>query len=147
MNPERVAVKGKSKQKTIRNPNDDIERKFDEIAKMSKDEQPSRTLRFKKRHRGRPRHGRVVFQQVRIDSLPRLGHLSEVARTLGIKHTTLQQWCELEKDPLPFVEEESGKKVFRKDVLVKWLIKTKRYSLKPEYANQEKTDEHASASK
>lgn len=89
-------------------------------------------IRSEKRRRGRPMAGRIVFQQIRIDGLPKIGHLSEVARKLGIKHTTLQQWCSLDIHPLPFVDKD-GHKLFRKDILVRWLVATKRFVLRPEY--------------
>lgn len=86
----------------------------------------------KKRGKGRPKAGRIIFQQRRIDSLPTFGNVSEVARALGIKHTTLQQWCSLDKHPLPFAVRD-GHKIFRKDVLVEWLAATRRFTIKPEY--------------
>ncbi len=79
-----------------------------------------------RRKRGRPKDGRLVFGKKTIDSLPHCGHLSEVARRLGIKHTTLQQWCVLDIHPLPYVK-RGGHKFFRKDVLVTWLTATKRF--------------------
>ncbi len=100
-----------------------VNKKFDALLKKAtaprvKDKNP------KKRRRGRPDHGRIVFRQKCIDALPNIAHLSEVARCLGIKHGSLQQWIK-EDHPLPFLE-ENGRKLFRKDVLVAWLKATKR---------------------
>lgn len=86
-----------------------------------------------KRSPGRPkRTGHVILQQYRIDNLPEFVHLSGMARILNLKHSTIQQWCALKKHPLPFVVRDE-RKMFRKDVLVKWLIATKRFSARPEY--------------
>lgn len=93
---------------------------------------PVRNEESKKRRKGRPKAGRIIFQQRRIDSLPTFGNVSEVARALGIKHTTLQQWCGLDKHPLPFAVRD-GHKIFRKDVLIEWLVATRRFTMKPEY--------------
>lgn len=116
--------------------------KFDSISKLAAAPKKKRVMRLEKRRRGRPKAGRIVFHQVRIDTLPKIAHLSEVARKLGIKHTTLQQWCSLKTHPLPFVD-DGGHKLFRKDILVKWLIATKRFTKKPEY--EEALDEDAAA--
>lgn len=91
-----------------------------------------------KRSQGRPKKiGHIILTQKSIDSLPEFIHLSSLARILNLKHTTVQQWCSLEKHHLPFTLERKLKngrlikrKLFRKDVVVKWLIATKRFDPK-----------------
>lgn len=112
----------------------DLNADFDQLLKQAAAPKIKKE-RVEKRQRGRPKAGRIVFQQSRIDKLPKFGHLSAFARLLNIKHTTLQQWCALKNHPLPCVERD-GHKIFRKDVLVKWLVATKRFSLKPEYTQE-----------
>ncbi len=102
---------------------------FDRLSDGIKQPVERKPLRHKQRRRGRPAKGRVVFEQARIDHLPELAHSSEVARVLDIRHTSLQQWCDKPVDALPFVT-RAGHKWFRKDVLVKWLIATKRLKAK-----------------
>ncbi len=107
----------------------DLNSAFDEIIKTKlKDAKPSKKQRLKpnNRGRGRPSGGGVVFEQARIDALPEIGHISDLARALDVKHTSLQQWCEKRINPLPFVV-KAGFKLFRKDVVVKWLVATKRF--------------------
>ncbi len=122
--------------------NTDLNAEFDSALKTAASPKKKVIL---KRPRGWPRAGRIIFHQKRIDSLPEFAHLSAVAQILGIKHTTIQQWCALKKHPLPFVcvdgennpvPKHEGRKMFRKDVLVKWLVSTKRFSIKPEYAEK-----------
>lgn len=85
------------------------------------------------RKHGRPKHGRAVFQQARIDLLPISGRQSDVARALGIRLASVQQWCCLKKNPLPFVQDKTGRRILKKTLVVKWLIATRRYKPKPEY--------------
>ena len=88
----------------------------------------------KRRPHGRPHGGRAIFKQQRIDALPIVGGPSTIADALGIARASLHQWCKRKKNPLPFVTEKDGSKLFRKDVIVKWLIATRRYRLKAEYS-------------
>ncbi len=85
------------------------------------------------RKHGRPKHGRAVFLQARIDMLPVEGRQSDVARALGIRLASVQQWCSLKKNPLPFVKDKSGRRMLKKTLVVKWLIATRRYKPKAEY--------------
>jgi len=118
-----------------------INEQFDSLAKgVSERKRRPRPIR---RPKGCPKDGRIVFHQGRIDDLPDMAYLSDVARSLGIKHSTLQQWCLSKKNPLPYALDKRGdvvKKIFRKDVLVEWLIATKRFTLKPEYSTGENHD-------
>ncbi len=110
----------------------ELKKEFNALRKMTAAPKVKRVKPPEKRRCGRPKDGRVVIQQKRIDSLPEIGGICEISRTLNIRHATLQQWCALPVHPLPFVDRE-GRRLFRKDLLVKWLIATKRYKLKPEY--------------
>lgn len=112
----------------------ELNKEFDKLSKYASAPPSAKIPRAKKRRRGRPSSGRIILQQSRIDTLPQFGYPSEVARRLGIKHTTLQQWCSLDDHPLPFSKKD-GRKVFRKDVLIEWLVATKRFTIKPEYGN------------
>ncbi len=105
--------------------------KFNKLKKIAIGPKSKKPKPVVKRRRGRPKDGRILFQKARIESLPQYGHLAEVARKLGIKHTTLQQWCALPIHPLPCIEKD-GHKVFRKDVVILWLKSTKRYSVEDE---------------
>lgn len=87
---------------------------------------------------GRPRRGRAVFTQTRIDALPEIGRSCEVARALGIKLASFQQWRSLKKNPLPTAYKKRGRPFFKKAQIVKWLIQTRRYTLKPEYMQVER---------
>ena len=85
-----------------------------------------------RRPRGRPRGGRVVFRQLRISALPPLGGASEMAAALGVERMSFHQWCALKSNPLPYVK-QNGRKLFRRDVLTKWLVATRRYKRQHEY--------------
>jgi hypothetical protein len=74
-----------------------------------------------------------VFTEARIDALPAEGTGSEVARALWIRRSSISQWMALKRNPIPFSVKD-GIKIFIKDAVVKWLIRTRRYVLKPEYA-------------
>ncbi len=100
---------------------------FNKLKKSAVGPKKKKVKPVAKRRRGRPKDGRILFQKERIDSLPQYGHLAEVARKLGIKHTTLQQWCALPEHPLPCVEKD-GHKIFRRDIVTRWLIATNRYT-------------------
>lgn len=89
-----------------------------------------KSLKAPKRKVGRPRNGRVVFDQVRIDQIPDIGYCSDVAKALGVKRISVQKWCDLKRDALPMVE-DNGHYVLRRDVVIKWLIKTRRFAPKP----------------
>lgn len=107
-----------------------INKKFDALAKKTKPEKVKKAARTKKRRNGRPDSGRVTFSADCIAQLPKIGHLSEFARCLGIYHTTIQQWCAHPKTPLLCIQ-VGKRKMFRKDILVKWLRATKRIDPKP----------------
>ncbi len=108
-----------------------LHREFDTIVRKSKPKKIRVKLKAQ-RPRGRPKTGRVVFDEKIIALLPELAHLSEVARVLDVKHTSLQQWCDQKLNPLPCVPRD-GHRWFRRDVLVKWLIATKRYHIKKKH--------------
>lgn len=91
---------------------------------------PIKALKGPKRRVGRPRNGRVVFDQARIDQIPDIGYPSDMAKALGVKRISVQKWCDLKRNPLPKAE-DNGHYVLRRDVLVKWLIDTRRYTPKP----------------
>ncbi len=100
--------------------------KFDKIARNMPTGEVAKPKRKKVlRQRGRPKNGFVSFSAEQIDELPDVAHLSKVAQVLGVKHTSLQQWCDKDDQPLPFVLKD-GHRWFRKDVLVNWLTQTKR---------------------
>ena len=113
-----------------------LNKKFNSLLKSAEAPKVKKAAKTEKRGRGRPKSGKVIFKQRCIDSLPKFGNISEIARILGIKHTTLQQWCALDHHPLPFVQKDDHK-VFRKDVLVRWLAATNRFKIKPEYGIEE----------
>ncbi len=102
-----------------------INKKFDALAKKAVVKKVARLPKSKRRHNGRPKNGRVMFSRECIDGLPEFGHLSEIARCLGIYHTTMQQWCAHPKKPLLCVQ-VGKRKMFRRDILIKWLRDTKR---------------------
>ncbi len=108
--------------------------KFNKLKKIAVGPKSKKPKPIAKRRRGRPKDGRILFQKERIDSLPLYGHLAAVAKKLGIKHTTLQQWCALPVHALPFIEKD-GHKVFRKDILILWLKSTKRYNVETDNVN------------
>ena len=92
----------------------------------------SKNIPEKFRQCGRPYGGRAVFRQQRIDALPEVGLASDVANALGIKRASVQQWWERKVNPLPFAN-QNGLRLFRRDVVIAWLIATRRYKPKPEY--------------
>lgn len=91
------------------------------------------------RKHGRPRCGRAIFQQVRIDALPESGRQSDVAHALGIRLASVQQWCLLKVNSLPYTLDDSGRKMLSKEDVVEWLIATRRYKPKREYLGDETT--------
>lgn len=107
---------------------------LDAAAKKIVDETPS--LPPPKRAHGRPKGGKAVFKQVRIDLIPEVGGPSEVARALGIARASLYQWCQRKKNPLPFATAEGGQMLFSRDVVIKWLSATRRYKLQREYVQK-----------
>ncbi len=86
---------------------------------------PPRPAR-KQRGHGRPHGGKVKFPKSKIDALPSIACMAHISKILGVRRASMQQWCDLEDNPLKFVT-QSGHRLFRKDILVKWLIKTGRY--------------------
>ena len=78
------------------------------------------------RKHGRPKRGRAVFTLAQIESLPESGRQSDVARALGIRLASVQQWCELKKNPLPF-EMENGRRILYRELVIQWLEATRRY--------------------
>ncbi len=121
---ERLRLRQLAQQKALKK-DSGLNAKFDKLLKSASLPKEKKQKPLKKRSQGRPKGGRSIFTQEMIASLTEFSHLSEVARRLNIKHTTLQQWCALEEHPLPFVI-KGDHKLFRKDVLVKWLKATKR---------------------
>lgn len=107
-----------------------VNAKFDRALKQIKPEIKAKPVKLKRKP-GRPKAGRAVFAQAHIDALPQFGSVSQVSRALQIKHTSLQQWTTHGKNPLTFVN-QSGHKLFRKDVLVAWLEATRRYNIQEE---------------
>lgn len=83
-------------------------------------------LGVSKRKRGRPKAGRIVFTKAQIDLLPEYGSIADVSQALQIRYTSLQQWIACGPAPLKFVERH-GHKLFRRDVVIKWLIATRRF--------------------
>jgi len=88
-----------------------------------------------RRQHGRPKGGRVIFKQCRISALPKIGGASDMASALGIERMSFHQWCGLKANPLPYVIQD-GRKLFRRDVLTKWLIATRRYKRQAEYDHE-----------
>ena len=82
------------------------------------------------RRRGRPSGGFTEFPKSCIAALPEVGGPSEVADALHIARASLHQWCLRKKNPLPFITEKDGGKLFRKDIVIKWLKATRRYKTK-----------------
>lgn len=80
-----------------------------------------------KRGRGRPSGGKATFSQERIKLLPEVGTASEVAAALGVQRMSVRQWCKRKSNPLPSVVHE-GKNLFRRDVVIRWLESTCRYT-------------------
>lgn len=78
---------------------------------------------------GRPKGGggRVMFTQVQIDALPESGSVRAIARALGIRQTSIQQWIHEARERLRAKQQENGRYVIQKEKLVNWLIKTKRF--------------------
>lgn len=99
---------------------------FDRLSKAMTNGAPKVKPAPKRKH-GRPKGGRVIFNRANIDAIPDVGYPSDVARALGIKRISVQQWADLKKNPLPHIKRKEHY-MLRKDVLVKWLIKTKRYN-------------------
>ncbi len=95
------------------------------IGDLVAEEKRSRLQNRGRRH-GRPHGGKIVFDVERIKALPMIGCSALFARTLGVRLASVQQWCNLEKCPLPSVSKD-GSKILRKDIVVAWLIKTGRY--------------------
>jgi hypothetical protein len=118
--------------------NSKINNTFDELKTQIKIPSKTRIPKMVKRRHGRPSGGKVHFEQIRIDALPEYGRVSEFARCLGIRDASLLQWVDLKDNPLPYVNDENtGNKIFRKDIVISWLESTGRYRRKPEYADKE----------
>ncbi len=81
---------------------------------------------------GRPRNGRAVFSQERVDTLPELGCSDDVIRSLGIALGSLQGWRRHKSNPVPFRMDERGRAVFERLPLIRWLIQTRRFKPTPE---------------
>ena len=79
------------------------------------------------RRQGRPSGGFTLFKRSQIDAIPEVGGPSEVADALHIARASLHQWCNRKKNPLPFATENGGAKLFRRDVVIKWLKATRHY--------------------
>ncbi len=118
--------------------NNKINSTFDELKIQIKTPSKTRIPKMPKRRHGRPAGGKVHFEQMRIDAMPDYGRVSEFARCLGIRDASLLQWVDLKDNPLPYVNDENtGNKIFRKDIVISWLESTGRYKRKPEYAEKE----------
>ncbi len=100
------------------------------VNNLVQEEKGSRLQNRKRRH-GRPDGGKITFDMARIEALPLIGNSAKIARTLGVKLASVQQWCALKENPLPSITKE-GHKLLRKDILVAWLIKTGRYKARKE---------------
>lgn len=98
----------------------------EEVEEMAPPKRRSRAL-YAKRDQGRPRHGKLNFKQAHIDKLPDSGIAADVIRALGVHHPSFQQWCKLKNNPLPSVE-KNGERIFKKSEVIKWLIRTKRFT-------------------
>ena len=122
---------------SILSKNGKINGKFDELKETIKHPVKSHVPKMPKRRHGRPAGGKLRLEQVRIDALPEYGRICEFARCLGIRDASLLQWVDLKKNPLPYVnDEETGNKIFRKDLVIQWLESTGRYKRKPEYSKE-----------
>ncbi len=128
-NPSRDEIRTKIIQNMLAT-DPEINRVFDQMAAndLATKKKASRIHNRPRRH-GRPKGGKIVFDQYRIDALPPIGCLSDVARILGVKPASVQQWCALRDDPLPCVKAEN-RTVMRKDMVIAWLIRTERYKPK-----------------
>lgn len=135
--PNRSEKNRRLKEVTIRrllSKNSKINEEFDKFQRNQVVESDEYRTAFDRRVRpsGRPYGGKVRFEQKRIDNLPEIGCAADIARSLGIRRASLQQWTALKENPLPFVKDDD-RMVFRKDVLVNWLVSTGRFKRKPEY--------------
>ncbi len=74
---------------------------------------------------GRPKRGRATFKWAIVKTLPELGRQSDVARVLGVRLASVQQWCELKKNPLPFIV-ENDRRMLEREIVIKWLVATRR---------------------
>jgi len=74
---------------------------------------------------GRPKRGRATFKLALLKNLPDLGRQSDIAKVLGVRLASVQQWCELKKNPLPFIIEKN-RRMLEKEIVIKWLIATRR---------------------
>lgn len=108
-----------------------LKAQFDKISKGMTNGAPKRVRapQDPKRKHGRPKGGCVTFDKKRIETIPEVGCMSDVAAALGLKLPSVQQWVELPNDPLPTVMKD-GRRILRRDVILKWLVATKRYKPK-----------------
>lgn len=94
------------------------------------------------RARGRPQHGRVTFKQVNVDAIQKIGSMSDLARSLNVKVTTVQQWVDPANDyPLPYAVFKNAttgheRKQFHREPVIRWLINTKRFTPGPGYGDK-----------
>lgn len=95
----------------------------------------------KPRRMGCPSGGRVHFTQKCIDGLPKNATITELCDALHIVRITVHQWIQRKTSPLKFsiVKVKKGSltvpiKHFMKEDVVRFLIDTKRFKPKPEYA-------------
>ncbi len=128
---EEEVIEIPSKRKSASKP---LDKQFD-AAKRSMVPPPKPVkLKVSVRKQGRPSGGHITIAQKRIDALDDITYEAKVARTLGIGRGTLAQWIDKEvtKYPLPFVLED-GHRLFRKDIVLRWLKDTDRWTAREEY--------------
>lgn len=111
-------------------------KKLDKLNDAIKTDPAREPLRQIEHRCGRPHNGRVSFSQQRVDSIPELSNAFSLARALCVARPTVRQWYELKQNPLPYVLGKNKRKMFRRDVVIKWLISTRRFNESPEYAVQ-----------
>lgn len=83
-----------------------------------------------KRGIGRPKTGRVVFIDLRLEKIPEKAGYRRMARALGVSLGCVQQWVRERDLPLPVKREDHDKLVICRGDLIRWLIETKRYDPK-----------------
>jgi hypothetical protein len=76
----------------------------------------------------------LTFQKPRLDKLPEHANVSQMARALGVRRQSVQQWLNLPDRPLMYDEFDDGafgghgQKFINRSVLVRWLEETGRTS-------------------
>ena len=76
-----------------------------------------------KRKKGKPRNGRLTIRAKRLYLLPDESKISQIAKALNIRPSTIIDW--IYKENLPTVDKDKLLRVTRDD-LIRFLVKTKR---------------------